>query len=61
MFFSVMPTGPNPAQISIAVSQKSPTAGLLYNDFGQGRNVFSPNFVVANMTLSKIVGKKDYL
>ena len=27
-------TGPNPAQISILVPKKSPTAGLLYNDFG---------------------------
>ena len=28
-------TGPNPAQISIPVPQKSPTAQLLYNDFGK--------------------------
>ena len=34
MFFFWMWTGPNPAQISIPVPQKSPTAGLLYNDFG---------------------------
>ena len=27
------PYGPNPAQISILVPQKSPTVGLLYNDF----------------------------
>jgi hypothetical protein len=27
-------TGPNPAQISILVPKKSPTAGLLSNDFG---------------------------
>ena len=33
-FFSVLPIGPNPAQISIPVPKKSPTAGLLYNDFG---------------------------
>ena len=32
-FFSVLPIGPNPAQISIPVPQKSPTARLLYNDF----------------------------
>ena len=32
-FFPVMPTGPNPAQFSIPVPQKSPTEGLLYSDF----------------------------
>ena len=32
-FFSVLPIGPNPAQISIPVPYKSPTAGLPYNDF----------------------------
>ena len=32
-FFSVMPTGPNPAQILIHDPQKSYTTGLLYNDF----------------------------
>ena len=32
-FFSVLPISPNPAQISIPVPLKSPTAGLLYNDF----------------------------
>ena len=26
-------SSPNPAQISIPVPEKSPTAGLLYNDF----------------------------
>ena len=36
IFFSVMPTGPNPAQ-SIPVPQKSPTTGLLYNDFAYSR------------------------
>ena len=33
LFFSVMPIGPNPAQIFIPVPLKSPTAGLLYKDF----------------------------
>ena len=33
IFFPVMPTGPNPAQFSIPVPQKSPTEGLLYSDF----------------------------
>ena len=33
-FFSVLPIGPNPAQISIPVSLKSPTVELLYNDIG---------------------------
>ena len=32
-FFSVLPIGPNPAQILIPVPKKSPTVGLLYNDF----------------------------
>ena len=32
-FFSVLPIGPNPAQISISVPSKSLTAGLLYIDF----------------------------
>ena len=32
-FFSVMLTGPNPAQFSVPVPQKYPTAGLFYNDF----------------------------
>ena len=43
-FFSVMPTGPNPAQISIPVPQKSPTAGLLYNDFVWQYVHFNYNF-----------------
>ena len=34
-FFSVLQIGPNPAQISIPVPKKSPTAGLLYNDFAK--------------------------
>ena len=28
------PFGPNPAQISFLISKKTPTEGLLYNDFG---------------------------
>ena len=37
-FFSVLPIGPNPAQISIPVPKKSPTAELLYNDFACNRD-----------------------
>ena len=32
-FFSALPIDPNPATISIPILLKSPTAGLLYNDF----------------------------
>ena len=43
-FLSVLPIGPNPAQISIPVPKKSPTAGLLYNDFVQSRLNFAWKF-----------------
>ena len=32
-FFSVLPSGPKPAQISISVPSKLLTAQLMYNDF----------------------------
>ena len=46
--FSVMPTGPNPGQISIPDPSKSPTAGLLYNDFGEVKTMrkIAPSFCV---------------
>ena len=34
IFFSVLPTGPEPAQISIFVPWKLLTMRLMYNDFG---------------------------
>ena len=40
-----MPTDQNPAQISIPVPSKSPTAGLLYNDFACGFGLSRPQFV----------------
>jgi hypothetical protein len=45
-----MPTGPNPAQISIPVPYKSPTPGLIYNDFGSkyelGKKQFSEKYII---------------
>ena len=43
-FFSVLSIGPQPAQISIPVSKKPPTAGLLYNDFESELTPNPPGF-----------------
>ena len=39
--FSVLVIGPEPAQISIPVPEKSPIAELHYNDFGYDAQEFS--------------------
>ena len=49
LVFSLVPTGPNTVQISIPVSLKSPTTGLLYNDFGH--RVIITNFLKLCETL----------